>query len=154
LATALAGGHEHHVSPLQDLLDLVAVLLRGATADLGVAARAEAAGELTPDVELHVRVAHEERLRVGVDRDELDPLQAGLDHPVHRVHAAAADADDLDDREVVLWYRHGGLLVWAAGLLVPGGAPPERPFGANPHPQVEGQSYVNLLRGHLTHEVG
>jgi hypothetical protein len=47
-------------------------------------------------------------LRVGVDRDELDALEADLDHPVDRVHAAAADADDLDDREVVLRCCHVG----------------------------------------------
>ena len=35
-------------------------------------------------------------------RDELDTLQAGVDHAVHRVAATAADADDLDDCEVVL----------------------------------------------------
>ena len=42
-----------------------------------------------------------ERLRVGVDGDELDPGQAGVDHAVDGVRAAAADADDLDHGEVV-----------------------------------------------------
>ena len=36
-----------------------------------------------------------ERLRVGVDRDELDALEVLLDHAVDGVAAAAADADDL-----------------------------------------------------------
>src|SRR5690606_6633254 len=40
---------------------------------------------------------------VGVDGDELDPFQPGVDHPVDGVDAAAADADDLDHGEVVLW---------------------------------------------------
>jgi hypothetical protein len=71
-------------------------------ADLGVAAGAEAAGELATDVELDVGVAHEQRLGVGVDGDELDALSAGVDHPVDGVDAAAADADDLDDGQVVL----------------------------------------------------
>ena len=35
-----------------------------------------------------------ERLHVGVDRDELDALDLGLDHAVDGVHAGAADADD------------------------------------------------------------
>src|SRR6185312_9535899 len=43
---------------------------------------------------------------VGVDGDELDAPEACLDHPVHRVDAAAADADDLDHREVVLGSIH------------------------------------------------
>ena len=82
------------------------VVLGGLAADLGVGAGAEAAGELAADVELDVGVAHQQRLRVGVDRDELDALEADLDHPVDGVDAAAADADDLDDREVVLRCCH------------------------------------------------
>ena len=39
-----------------------------------------------------------ERLQVGVDREELDALDLGLDHPVDRVDAGAADADDAQHR--------------------------------------------------------
>ena len=60
------------------------------------------AGERATDVELHVGVRQQQRLRVGVDRDELDALQAGVDHPVDGVAPTAADTDDLDDREIVL----------------------------------------------------
>ena len=105
-AAALAGGHEDHVGPLEHLLDLLAVVLGGLAADLGVGAGAEPAGELAADVELDVGVAHQQRLRVGVDGDELDALETDLDHPVDGVDAAAADADDLDDREVVLRCCH------------------------------------------------
>ena len=105
-AAALARGDEDHVGPLEDLLDLRRVVLGGLAADLGVGAGAEAAGELAPDVELDVGVGHQQGLGVGVDRDELDALEADLDHPVDRVDAAAADADDLDDREVVLRCCH------------------------------------------------
>ena len=107
-AAALAGGDEDHVGPLEDLLDLLRVVLGGLLADLGVGAGAEPAGELAADVELDVGVAHQQRLRVGVDRDELDALEADLDHPVDRVDAAAADPDDLDDGEVVLRCCHVG----------------------------------------------
>jgi hypothetical protein len=113
-ATALAGGHEDHVGALEDLLDLLGVVLGGLLADLGVGAGAQAAGELTTHVELDVGIAHQQRLRVGVDRDELDALEADLDHPVDRVDTAAADADDLDDGQVVLGCCHG------AGLSLPG----------------------------------
>ena len=82
-AAALAGGDEDHVGALQHLLDLLEVLLGGDPPDLGVAPRPEAAGQLAADVELDVRLAHEQRLRVGVDGDELDALQAGVDHAVH-----------------------------------------------------------------------
>jgi hypothetical protein len=78
------------------------VVLCCAATHLGVGACTEAAGELATDVELDVGIAHEQRLGVRVDRDELDASKAELDHPVHGVHAAAADTDDLDYREVVL----------------------------------------------------
>ena len=41
--------------------------------DLGIAPGAEAPGQLAPDVELQVGVAHQQRLGVGVGGDELDP---------------------------------------------------------------------------------
>ncbi len=89
----------------------------GTATHLGVGAGAEAARELATDVELDVGVAHQERLRVGVDRDELHTSQAEVDHAVDGVDAATADADDLDHREVVLVLAHAGLrlcctLVW------------------------------------------
>src|SRR3546814_3218031 len=95
---------------------LLAVLLGSLTTDLGVGSGAEAAGELAADVELHVGVAHEQRLRGGVDGDELEALQACVDHAVDGVEAAAAEPDDLDYRQVVLrvaehWsgYPHEGV---------------------------------------------
>src|SRR6185436_13951530 len=56
--------------------------------------------ELVADLQLDVGIAHLERLRVRVDGDELDALQALIDHAVDGVRPAAADADDLDDRQV------------------------------------------------------
>ena len=99
---ALAGGDEHHVGTGQRLLDLVAVILGGLSAHLGIAAGTEAAGEIATDVDLDLGVGQQQRLGVGVDGDELDPTQTGIDHPVHGVDAATAHADDLDDREVVV----------------------------------------------------
>ena len=73
---------------------------------------------------------HQQGLGVGVDRDELDPAQADLDHPVDRVDAAAADADDLDDGEVVVRWRHrvSPLLVRLLGAV--GSAVPNRSCAA------------------------
>src|SRR5213078_482823 len=101
-APTLPGGDEHHVSALEDFLDLFAVCFRSGPPDLRIAARAEAPGQLATDVELDVGVAHKQGLGIGVDGDELDALEAGVDHPVNGVHAAAADTDDLDDSQVVL----------------------------------------------------
>ena len=100
-AAALAGGDEDHVGALQRLLQLVAALHAGGVADGRVGARAEPARRLGADVDLHVGVAHQKRLRVGVDGDELDAREARVDHAVDGIRAAAADADDLDHREIV-----------------------------------------------------
>ena len=53
------------------------------------------------DVDFDVGVAHQERLRVGIDGDELDARKASVDHPVDGIRAAAADTDDLDHSQVV-----------------------------------------------------
>jgi hypothetical protein len=52
-------------------------------------------------VDLDVGVAHPQRLRVRVDRDELDAGETGVDHAVDGIGAGAANADHLDDRQVV-----------------------------------------------------
>jgi hypothetical protein len=46
-------------------------------------------------------IADHQGLGVRIDRDELDAREAGVHHPVDGIRAAAADADDLDHREVV-----------------------------------------------------
>ncbi len=68
--------------------------------DFGVRAGAEALGEVVADRKLDVRLAGLKRLDVGVDGDELDALEACVDHPRDRVRAAAAGADDLDYCEI------------------------------------------------------
>ena len=119
-AAALARGHEDHVRALERLLDLVAALVGRAVADVRARARAEAARELVADLKLDVGVAHLQRLGVRVDRDELDALQARVDHAVHGVGATAADADDLDDSQVatgVHVFRWSSLLSDAQAIV-------------------------------------
>ncbi len=72
----------------------VAVLLDGLAADLGARAGTEPARELLADLDLDVGLGVEERLRVGVDRDELDAFEVLVDHAVDGVAATAADAHD------------------------------------------------------------
>jgi len=100
-AAALAGGDEDHVRALQRFLQLVAALLRRRLSHGRIRAGAETARRRRADVNLHVGVAHHQRLRVGVHRDELDTREPGVDHPVDGVRAAAAHADDSDQGEVV-----------------------------------------------------
>ena len=72
----------------------------------GSGSSAKAARELATDVELDVCVRHQQRLRVGVDRDELRALEANVDHAVHGIDAATANANNLDRGDVVLWCGH------------------------------------------------
>jgi hypothetical protein len=93
-AAAHAGGDEQHVATLDQLDDAVAVLHRRLPADLGIGAGAEALGDVAADLQrgLHLRVL--ERLRVGVDADELHAVDAAVERHVRdRVAAAAADPD-------------------------------------------------------------
>src|SRR5881227_1506320 len=102
----ITAGEENHVRTFEDLFDLVPMFCRRSLADFRVRSCAEAARGLAADVELHLCVRHQERLGIGIDGDELDAPEACLDHPVHRVHAAAADPDHLDHGEVVLGSIH------------------------------------------------
>src|SRR5690606_27554299 len=106
-ATALASGDEDHVGTLDHLFDLVGVVVRCLGAHVRVGPGPQTTGQLTTDVELDVGVAHEQRLGVGVDGDELNALEPDLDQPVDGIASAAADADDLDDGQVVLGCCHG-----------------------------------------------
>ena len=97
-AAAGAGGDEHHVRALEQVLDAVVVLHRRGAPELRVGAGAEAAREALADVDRDVGVRLLQRLHVGVDGDELDAGDAGLDHAVDGVDAGTADADDADQR--------------------------------------------------------
>ena len=101
-AAAGAGGDEDHVGALQQALDLVLLLEGGAVAELGVGPGAQAARLLVADVDGDVGDAELQRLKIGVDRHELDPGDAGVDHAVDGVDAGPADPDDPDHRLVRL----------------------------------------------------
>ena len=101
-ATALAGGDENHVGALQRVLDLVGVILGRLAALLGISTGTQTAGQVPADVELDIGVAHQQRLGIGIDRDELNTLEARLDHPVDGIDTTATDADHLDDCQVIL----------------------------------------------------
>src|SRR5665647_2256852 len=106
-------------------LELVARDLHGFAPDVGVRPAAETVRDLLPDVDLDVGVAHAELLHVGVDGDELDALDARVDHAVDRVRARAADADDLDGGHVGPSFDDRVLGAALARRATPVGAPEE-----------------------------
>ena len=132
-AAALARRDEHHVGAAHGLLQLLAALVGRGRAHARVGARPQALGQAAADVDLHVGVAHRERLGVGVHGDELHAADARVDHPVDGVRASAADAHHLDDRQVVARLhvcsppgrsRRGPALAVVSRLLLRGFAEP------------------------------
>ena len=102
-AATFAGSNEHHVGALHHFFDLFLVCFSRLATNFRVAAGTKATSQIATDIKLDISVAHQKRLCVGVDRNELNALQAGIDHAVDSIHAAAADTDDLDHGEIVLW---------------------------------------------------
>ena len=80
-------------APAMRLLDAVDVLERRLATALGIRAGAEAARHVPPIGILIGGGVGVERLRVGVDDDELDAFEAEVDHRVDGVAAGAAAAD-------------------------------------------------------------
>ncbi len=79
--------------------DFLMSLLDSSAADaahFGVAARAQAARQVLAELQLIVGGGDVQHLDIGVHRDELDPGQAGVNHAVDGVGAAAAAADHFD----------------------------------------------------------
>jgi len=124
-AATHAGGDEDHVGALEELGDLVARLGGGLPASLRVGAGAQPAGQLLPDLQPHRRAIRRQRLDVGVEGDEVHPLQARRDHRVDRVAPRSADADDADPGglfALLLEFIHETL--WELGVSL---QPPWRP---------------------------
>src|SRR5262249_28038908 len=97
-SAAEPGGHEHHVRPDQQLAQPVASLERRVAPLLRVGPAAESAGHLGAELDADRCQTVLERLRVGVGGDEFHPAQAGGDHRVERVAAAAPYPEHLDHR--------------------------------------------------------
>ena len=85
-------------APVRVSLEKLPVLARGATADLGVGAGAEPAGELGAELDLDLGRRRAERLGVGIGHRERHAGEARADHPVHGVRPAASEPDDPDLR--------------------------------------------------------
>jgi hypothetical protein len=97
-AAAHAGRDEDHVRAAQRIGDAFAVLHGQLAGLFRLAAGAESRAEL----QLDVRAALLQRLRIGVAADEFDAADALADHVIDRVAAGAADANHLDHRRVGL----------------------------------------------------
>ena len=99
-AAAHSRRDEQHVGAFDRFCDAVAVLHRRIATDLGPRACAEPARQRRTQLQLRARRRALQCLCIGVGADEIDAGQSSFDHVLHRIAAAAADADDLDDGSV------------------------------------------------------
>ncbi|CAB4595447.1 unannotated protein [freshwater metagenome] len=119
---------KHEVSAGEALFDFLGVILRCVATDFGVSPSTKATGELSADVELDVSIAHEQRLSVGVDCDELNSANTCVNHSIHGVDSAAADTDYLDDGKVIVAAgSHGNPPTFRLHLKLRLSAPREAP---------------------------
>src|SRR5690606_16126859 len=95
-AASHAGGDEDQVGALEALGDFFFSFLGGVAADFRVGPGAQALGEAGAGLNLFRGQGSGEGLGIGVDGDEVNTLQAGFDHAVEGVVAAAPYTHDLD----------------------------------------------------------
>ncbi len=69
--------------------------------DLGIGAGAESLGDVAADLQADLHLGVLERLRIGVDANEIHAFDPGGDHVRDGVAAAAADPDHLDHGALV-----------------------------------------------------
>ena len=96
-AATHAGRDEQHVGTFDDLVNPVAIFHCGLAAYFGIGAGAESLGDIAADLQRRADAGALQRLGVRVGTDEVDTLDAGIDHVSHGIATAATDTDDLDD---------------------------------------------------------
>ena len=105
-----AGGDEHHVRSGEHFGDAVPVFQGGFPAYGGIGAGAKALRDFPAQLQKGPGPHVFQGLSVGVGRDEFHALHALCDHMGNSVTAAAAHADDLDNRVLrlaIYQFKHG-----------------------------------------------
>ena len=90
-AAAHAGGDEHHVGPLEDLLKVLGFFHGGFAAHFGIAPGPQTPGHIGTQLDLHRGQAPLQGLGIGVGGDEIDAHHLGGNHIINGVAAGAAD---------------------------------------------------------------
>src|SRR5699024_3828647 len=105
------GGDKDHVGTLEDLGDGGLGFLRGLLTNVGLGARAHAAGKLFADLDLVAAVGLVEVLLIGVDHHKFHAAHTGRDHSIDDVVAGAADTDHFYGNDFFFKIRHGLFLL-------------------------------------------
>ncbi len=92
-AAAHACGHKAHMRTVQVIDDFVDAFFRGSTTNFRLRTGAEAFRHGSAKLDDAVGLRHGQSLRVGVGHNEIHAAQAGIDHVVDRIAAAAADTE-------------------------------------------------------------
>ena len=95
-AAAHARRDEHHVHPVERVLDILHGFLGCGLAHFGAGACAEPAGDIRTELDALFGRGRAERLRIGVGDDEIDAFDLRFHHVGDGVAARTADADDHD----------------------------------------------------------
>src|SRR3989442_432982 len=93
-AATQARSDENHVPAFENLNDFVSIFERGLPAHFGIGAGAEPFGQSAAKLNLDRRPRTLQRLQIGIGNNELDAFDAGVDHAIHCVAAAAANTDN------------------------------------------------------------
>ena len=113
-AATHAGGDEYHVRAADNFGNAFTIFHCRGLADFRLGACAQSLGQGRADLQLHARLAAAQRLRIGIDGDEFDPLHSLVDHVVDGVSAATAHSHHLDHcalRLCIHQFKHIFLLV-------------------------------------------
>ena len=138
-AAAHAGRDEDHVRAAQRIGDAFAILHGQLAGLFRLAAGAKSRAEL----QLDVRGALLQRLRIGVAADEFDTADALANHVIDRVAAGAADTDHLDHRRVGLRFLPRYFLKFKHFRLLKRTTTSKIPGKPRPHPR---QNLLEALR--------
>ncbi len=97
-AAAETGAEEHDAAAFHSFPDFIFGFEHGLVAEFGIAAGAEAFGEVHAELDLFFGEAGAEGADVGVEREQLGAVQAVEGDAFQHVGASAAEADDFDGR--------------------------------------------------------
>jgi len=67
---------------------------------LGIGPRAKTTSHVASYVQFHIRITHQQSLRIGIQCDELDAADTGLDHSVDGVDSTATNPNDFDHGQI------------------------------------------------------
>src|SRR5690606_22078549 len=101
-AAAHPGSDEEHVRTFDHLDDPIAIFHRRLATHFGIGARAKPLRDIAADLQTDLHFGVLQRLRIGVDANEIHAFDPGTHHVSDGIASAAAHTDDFDHGALVL----------------------------------------------------